>query len=265
MLPAPDQRFIKSDGIILRRSDYSETSLVLSILTREHGTVSVLAKGAHRPKHIFEGEIDLLARGQAVILISPRSTLHILTEFSCRERYLGLRQSPERMTAAQYAAQIAGDASPEGEGQPEIYDLLAHTLNHLERAEIAPALAYFQVHLLRLSGYMPNLHECAACGAQIDDVTATYSYTQMGLTCPKCKREDDRTAEVLRGTISLIGSLARKTPRAPARMRIPAALARETITFLAHVIAADFEREHRTLQPLLAMLGKKTGPGGRSK
>jgi len=257
MFSTPDQRFIKSDSIILRRSDYSETSLVMLLLTREYGTMSVLAKGARRPKHIFEGEIDLFARGQAVILLRPRGTLHILTEFSCRERYLGLRHSPARAAAAHYSAQAAADASPDQDPQPEIYDLLSHTLSRLEEGEIAPVLAYFQVHLLRLSGYMPDLGECTVCRSELEGESLTYSFSKAGPTCPKCRGEDDRAVSVSRGVISLITSLARKTAPARGRIYIPSPLALETVSFLGRLIAAAFERDPRILGPLLAALSKK--------
>ena len=254
MFPTPDLHYIKSDALILRRSDYSETSIVMLLLTREQGCVSVLAKGARRPRHIFEGEIDLLARGQAVILLRPRASMQILTEFSCRERYLGLRKSRGRTIAAHYAAEVAVDASPEGHGEPEIYDLLDQALGGLEHGDVAAVLSYFQVHLLRLSGYAPNLRECSMCGTPIDAATMAYSFIHRGLTCEQCRFEEDRSTTVSRAAITLIGSLGRGIVSDPARVHIPQALACETVTFLAYVIAASFEHEPRMLQPLLKMV-----------
>ena len=251
MFPSPDPQFIKSDSIILRRSEYSETSLVLLLLTRDHGTMSALAKGARRPKSIFEGEIDLLVRGQAVIIVSQRSSLHILAEFSCRERYLGLRKATHRVAAAQYVAGIAADASPEGEGEPQIYDLLANTLSGLEGGDVSAVVAFFQVHVLKLSGYMPDLRTCAECGAHIENAAVTYSYTCRGVICRKCRAEGDRTVKLSRAAVSLIGSLARGRAVMASRLRIAPALARETVSFLGHIIAAAFDREPRMLRALL--------------
>lgn len=258
MFLTPDPRYLKSDAIIMRRTDYSETSYVVALLTREHGVMHALAKGARRPKGIFAGEIDLLARGQATILVRPRGGLQLLTEFSCRERYLPLRKSPDAATAALYAAEVAADASPEGEGQPEIYDLLSQTLTRLGEDDFAPPLAFFEVHLLRLSGYMPNLGECAICGAKIEGVQVVYSFIHSGPTCAQCRPDEDRSTTVSRAAVSVIGGLARMPVSGPARVRIPAALARETITFLAGVISAAFEREPRMLRPLMKAVGRST-------
>jgi DNA repair protein RecO (recombination protein O) len=257
MFLTPDPRYVKSDAIILRRTDYSETSYVVALLTREQGVMHGLAKGARRPKSIFEGEIDLLTRGQATILVRPRTGLHLLTEFSCRERYLALRKSADSTTAALYAAEVAADASPEGEGQPEIYDLLSQTLTRLAEGDTVAALAFFQVHLLKLSGYMPNLGECAVCGAKIEGAQVVFSFIHSGPTCAQCSSEEDRCTTISRAAVSVIEGLARMPASGAARVRIPAALARETVTFLADAIAAAFEREPRMLRPLMKAMARR--------
>jgi len=257
-LQTSDPQFIKSDAIIIRRFDYSETSSIMSLLTRDHGRMDALAKGARRGRSIFEGEIDLFARGEAVILVRQAS-LHLLTEFSCRERYLGLRESPQRSTAAHYIASVVGDAYPEGHHQPEIFDLTAQTLARLEHGEVPAVIAFFQVHLLRLSGLMPDLADCVVCGGQTGRRVA-YSFARGGAVCGKCHQAGDGATELSGGAISLIKSLARGV--AAERTHIPPALAREAIAFLGKLLASAFEREPRMLNSLLRSI---QAPKARSK
>jgi len=245
---APEPRFIKSDAIILRRFDYAETSAIVGLLTREHGRMDALAKGARRAKSIFEGEIDLFARGEAVILVRQSASLHLLTEFACRERYLGLRESPERSAAAHYVASVVGDAYPEGHHEPDIFELTAQTLGALERGEPPAVIAFFQVHLLRLSGLMPNLRECTVCGGAAGK-GAAYDFARVGAVCVDCRRPGDAAVELPGAVVSLIESLARGV--APDRVHIPPALAREAISFLGRVLAWAFEREPKVLKHLL--------------
>ena len=187
--------FIKTTAVILRTYEYSETSYVLSLLTRDHGRLHALAKGARRPKGTFGGEIDLLAEGQAVLLMHPDTSLHLLTEFSCRNRRLALRSSLARSYAACYVADAVAAASPEGDAQPELYDLLTHTLDFLETDDVAAAVAFFQIHLLDLAGFMPDLKHCAGCGAALGRRAAagpqlTYSFLKGGLLCEECVAGD---------------------------------------------------------------------------
>lgn len=39
---------IKSEGIVLRTTDYGETNKIVTLLTREHGKIGVMARGAKK-------------------------------------------------------------------------------------------------------------------------------------------------------------------------------------------------------------------------
>ena len=51
----------KSDAIVIRQADFSESSRVLTLFTRDFGKISCLAKGVKRLKTAFEGSLDLLS------------------------------------------------------------------------------------------------------------------------------------------------------------------------------------------------------------
>jgi DNA repair protein RecO len=245
--------------------DYSETSLVLSILTRDNGRMQALAKGARRAKSVFEGEIDLLAEGQAVFVLRPAGGLHLLTEFDCASRHVGLRAAPGRVTAAHYVAEAAGEASPEGQAHEDIFDLLSSALAALETEEIAATVAHFQVHLLRFSGNMPDLNACIACGAKISGRSANYNFLQRGMLCDECRMQVEPGSRqyvttIQRPVLTLVSSLARSRLAARRRASIPPALAGDTISFLGHLIAAAFERESKMLQPLLRSIRSANKP-----
>jgi len=253
-LPAGyDHRFIKSEAIILRLHDYSETSYVVSLLTRENGQMNALAKGGRRPKTIFEGELDLLADGEAVVLVRSQG-LHLLTEFACRDMHAGLRNSTGRVSAAWYVAGVAGDVSPEGHPQPEIFDLLRHTLHSLESGDLAAAVVSFQVHLLKHSGTMPDLSSCAACGKPVPGDTVHYCFAKSGPLCDTCRETAGRTYEVSRAAITLIAAIGRSSPTTRRRTHIAPVLARETITFLGYIIASAFDQDSSALKALLSAI-----------
>ena len=62
---------VTDSAVCLRCWDYSETSQTVSLLTREHGILRGLAKGAKRPKASFSGGFDPLTCGQLVAIIKP--------------------------------------------------------------------------------------------------------------------------------------------------------------------------------------------------
>jgi len=261
--------YLKTDAIVLRTYEYSETSYVLSLLTRAQGKLNALAKGGRRPRGVFGGEIDLLAEGQAVLFLAHQAaSLHLCTEFCCRARRLGLRSSLDRSSAACYAAELAAAASPEGDSQPQLYDLLAHTLDGLETGDVAAVIAFFQVHLLRLTGLLPDLAACTGCGKRIGTQGALYSFQKAGVICPGCIRDDKEEQErgrsgegtmamrVSGATISLI-KLALAGKLALDRTRVPSRLAIEAVGFLGRVISAAFEHDSLALRPMLAAMRRR--------
>ncbi len=60
----------QTDALVLRLIPWSETSFIASIYTREFGKLSVLAKGARRPKSPFEAALDLLSICRVVFIPS---------------------------------------------------------------------------------------------------------------------------------------------------------------------------------------------------
>ena len=77
----------KSDAIVLRTIEFSETSLVVTLFTREFGKLGVLAKGARRPKGPFEGSLDLLAVCRVVVIRKASDALDLLTEAKLERRF----------------------------------------------------------------------------------------------------------------------------------------------------------------------------------
>jgi DNA repair protein RecO (recombination protein O) len=157
---------ITDDAICIRRWDWSETSQAVSLLTRTHGIVRGLAKGAKREKGRFSGGIDLLARGQIVAILKQPSNLHAttetplatLTDWSVTELYPALRSDLAANRSGLYMADLVNHLIIDRDPHPVVFDALASALARLgERRIIDLALLEFQWILLREAGYQPEL------------------------------------------------------------------------------------------------------------
>src|SRR5215468_11853079 len=81
----------KAQALVLRTTDWSETSRIATLWTREHGKVRVLAKGGRRLKSAFENALDLLTHCSIVFLRKSSGSLDLLTEAQVRQRFPRLR------------------------------------------------------------------------------------------------------------------------------------------------------------------------------
>jgi DNA repair protein RecO (recombination protein O) len=178
----------KALALVLRTTDWSETSRIATLWTREHGKVRALAKGGRRLKSAFENALDLLTLCSIVLLRKSSGSLDLLTEAQVVERFAPLRAGLPALYAAYYVAELLADWTEEYDPHPALFDEARQALRDL--ADAGPALGLrlgrFDLVLLRELGYSPVLEACAACGAAVTGPLA-FSPAAGGLVCPGCR------------------------------------------------------------------------------
>ena len=186
-------------GIVVRVSDWSETSQTAAIFTERHGLVRVLAKGSKRPKSQYSGGLELLTLGTCGLIVKPSSELALLTEWDLHETFAGLRLRLARYHAAMYVADVigqlivgreasrtggasgdGGDGGGDGDahgGAGEtagFFGAIRSALYELAVAEhVAPALVRFSYSAVLESGLQPELTRYVDTGEVIGAEQAT--------------------------------------------------------------------------------------------
>src|SRR5882672_9637267 len=112
----------KAQALVLRTTDWSETSRIATLWTRELGKVRVLAKGGRRLKSNFESALDLLTVCSIVLLRKTSGSLDLLTEAQVMERFPQLRNDLAGLYAAYYVAELLGDWTEEYDPHPALFD-----------------------------------------------------------------------------------------------------------------------------------------------
>ncbi len=210
----------KTDAIVLARYDWSETSQVAVMLTREAGKLRLLAKGAKRPRHGGSGELDLLVRCRIVYYPRAGSELELLGACEVVDHYPGLREALPRWYAAQWCAELANGLLGDGDPSPEAFDLLAGALSRLaEAADPRPALFAFEARFLAAIGHAPRTDRCAHCGGKFPSQDrAWWSGRHGGRVCPTC-RDDDAVAASA-GAVAALEALSAGRLSSPERLSL---------------------------------------------
>jgi len=156
----------KALALVLRTTDWSETSRIATLWTREFGKVRVLAKGGRRLKSNFESALDLLTVCSIVFLRKSSGSLDLLTEAQVARRFPRLTADLSALYAGYYIAELLSDLSEDYDPHPRLFDEALETLQDLGSPGVAASqrLARFEVVLLQELGYRPVLDACAACG-----------------------------------------------------------------------------------------------------
>src|SRR2546423_13401264 len=112
----------KAHGLVIRTADWSETSRIATLWTRELGKVRVLAKGGRRLKSNFESALDLLTVCSIVLLRKSSGGLDLLTEAQVVERFPHLRQDLQALYAGYYVAELLADLTEDYDPHPILFD-----------------------------------------------------------------------------------------------------------------------------------------------
>ncbi len=183
---------VTTDALVLHAFDYRETSRIVRLITRDLGIVSVIARGARRPRSKFGAALDLFAGGEAQLMTTSGRDLHTLTGFEATRSRPALAASLDRFAAAAAIAELLLRFAPEQEDP----GLLDATLDALDALEVAPPGAAAPValggawSLVAELGFAPSLDECVSCHAAIEPAaTVAFNHRSGGALCPACARQ----------------------------------------------------------------------------
>lgn len=161
----------QTPAILVRKTPWSETSLIVAWLTERFGTVRTVARGARRPKSPFAGKLDLFYGADISISISGNSDLHTLREVSLKTVFNVSGAGSAGFYLAAYFGELAVIAAPSMHPAPEIFDLLQRGIDFVQRAPATlKALHHFEAELCRLLG----VHDPEGKVSAIDALASLY-------------------------------------------------------------------------------------------
>ena len=126
---------LQDEGVLFHLRRQGETSILAVWLTRRHGVVRTLARGAAKPGSPLQGHLDLFHECEITWEPSRRTTLHHLKEARVKETHVGLRQSYSRLLAATYFAQTIEQSAEPDSDLGTLHSLLRLALKWLENKD----------------------------------------------------------------------------------------------------------------------------------
>ena len=176
-------------AIVLRRIPLGEKDKIITLFTRERGKVRAVAKGARKTTSRLAGGSEplMLIKG----MFSEGKSLDILSQCEVRESFSILRKDYDRYLRATYACELLDKLTEENDPEEQAFELLLSTLYTLQRAMMPDlALHAFELKLLALIGYEPQLGGCVSCDREWGEFVwpQTFSPALGGVLCEGCSK-----------------------------------------------------------------------------
>ena len=171
-------------AIVLRVTDYNDRDALLTVLSRDHGKLTIKARGLRRKNSPLTAPCQLLAFGEFTLF--EYQGQYTINEAHSIELFSPLRRDLNKLSLGTYFAQAAEVISLEDLPNPELQSLLLnclYALSHLDMSEWK-VKAVFELRAACLAGYMPDLFGCHNCGNQNPD---RFNISEGLLECHNCR------------------------------------------------------------------------------
>ena len=186
----------QADAVVLRRLDYGEADRILTLLTREHGKLSAIAKGSRRSKARLTSSLDLFAR--STMMLAKGRNLDVVAQAQRRGDVRHIAGDLHRTAYACMVAEVADKVLEERHPVDDVFDLIVATIERLNTVDRSPRAdsAWFVMRILDLLGYQPQLFDCAGCGEALPEAAGWFSPLLGGVLCRRCGAHDQAGSPV---------------------------------------------------------------------
>jgi DNA repair protein RecO (recombination protein O) len=243
-------RTYRTEAIVLRRADFGEADRLLTVFTPNRGKLKLIAKGARKPSSRKSGHVELFSLGQFFVAVGRE--LDIVTQAETFEPYLPLREDLLRTTYAYYVAELADAFTPERDENRPLFDLLKDGLGWLciaskDQDDLARSLAlvarYYELHLLALVGFQPQLFVCAGCKKSLEPETNYFSAAQGSVFCQECGHDRVGMSELSVNALKVLRFLQTRDWETCRLLRLSPASHTEVERTMNHYITYHLERK----------------------
>lgn len=202
----------KTEGIVLREIEYKDADKLLTVLTREHGKLTLRARGVKSGRSRSKAACQLLTYSE--FTVSEKQGKYTITEAVAKEMFPELREDIELLYLASYFAQVTDAVAQEEDAVPELLSLLLNALYALAKLKKPQPLvkAVFELRLACIAGFLPDLRGCAVCGNLQPN---RFNVTQGILQCAECRSDatDGIRMPVSAGSLAAMRYIASADPK----------------------------------------------------
>ena len=214
-------------GLTLRKRPIGEADVLSTLLTREHGKLEVVARGARRINGKLGGHFEPLTLLN--VALARGRTLDTVAEAEDRSVFAAVKADYHLLSRALYVVELVDAFSALSEPDAELFDLTLQTLNVMESGAATDLhLRYFEIRLLRLSGFMPELFSCIDCGEPLEPERHRFAAGAGGTMCLDCVPTETLSRPLSLPALKVL-RLLHRTPLVSALpdLRVPSLVQRE--------------------------------------
>ncbi len=202
---------VKTQGIVIKQSDFGESNRIITIFTKEYGIIKAVVYGAKSIKSKKGAACQFLTYAD-FILSSKNSELMTVQSVDVIESFYPLREDIEKLSLCVYFADLTYAILNQNSADEAVLSLFLNTVYALCYRDFSKQIikAVFELRVMSLAGYMPNVDKCSVCSAENEFMAFSVNFG--GIVCKNCVRAGDIliTQDVYRAISYILKSETKK-------------------------------------------------------
>jgi len=230
---------------VLRHVEVGEADRILTLYTLEYGKVQAIAKGIRKLRSRKAGHLEPFSRVE--LMLAKGRSLDVISQAEAQSTYENLRADLKLIAYGAYVVELLDRFTYEEGENRQLYNLLVDTLARLDEGAPAQTVVhYYEVQLMDLLGFRPQLQNCAACGEKIQPEDQFFSAKLGGVLCPKSLSADPGAWNVSLGVLKYMRHMQRSAWSKLQDLEIPPQIEPELASLLERYLTYLLEYSLRT-------------------
>ena len=201
---------IETESLVIKTYNLAEADRIVVFLTRDHGVVRGVAKGAKRLKSRFGSGLEPFSVVLATYFQKDAVELVSIQKIELVGSNFAAASNPDFLQKFSYLGDLLVTLSPPHDPNETLYRMAKACVETAadDPANLLGIGVYFELWLLRLAGYMPDWTKCDECGRTFDEIEETSVRANYHLMCSNCRRS--ASSRSLDGSVRVIAAAARR-------------------------------------------------------
>lgn len=181
---------IETEGLVLKSFSLAEADKIVVFLTKEHGLVRGVAKGAKRLKSRFGGSLEPFSIVQLTYFQKEDRELVSIKNSEIIKSFFETAVNPFLFQKFAYIVELLNDFAPPSDPNERLYRMAKICLETSGQnpEKLSQMILYFELWLLKLGGYLPSWEKCEICKRELGNTEKSTLQINFHLACPNCRK-----------------------------------------------------------------------------
>ena len=237
----------ETEALILRTYNLAEADKIVVCLSRSAGLIRGVAKGCRKLKNRFGAALEPFTLINLTYYEKEHQELVSFRQVEILKSRFNLSSNASVLTGFSYMGNLLVDFSPPHQANDNLYRMALACFEAVSEnpEDLESVLRYFEVWLLKLEGFLPDLRTCANCHQAFSGDSAVYLGTDLSIRCPQCI--NGRAGAISKGLHKQLRTVEKLSPArfAEEAREVPKETKREMAELTFQIIGRVLERMPR--------------------